>query len=243
MTAAVDHSRLFQGAARDPRWTSALDHLGKDGFAVVEAIATPADIALIREAMLRVMGRSDVTIRELGERGGVPQIQEVHHIASRAPEILGTEFYRRAKEFSETYLRKPVHLKFDHVILKPPMSNKETAWHQDSTYAPRFWRYHSRVHWWLPLHDVSVEQGCLQYVPGTQNSARMKHVPVSPASDAVRTFLPEGATVVPCPVKAGSACVHLPRTLHCTGPNVTDRPREAFILQFAATSALPRYDW
>lgn len=243
MTAAVDHSRLFQGPARDARWDGALGQLGRDGFAVVEAIATADDIAVIREAMLRVMGRSDTTIRELGERGGAPQIQEVHHIASRAPEILETEFYKRSKEFSETFLRKPVHLKFDHVILKPPMNNKETAWHQDAAYAPRFWRYHARVHWWLPLHDVSVEQGCLQYVPGTQHSHRMKHGPVSPASDALRTYLPEGATVVPCPVKAGSACAHLPHTLHCTGPNVTDRPREAFILQFSATSKVPLFDW
>jgi ectoine hydroxylase-related dioxygenase (phytanoyl-CoA dioxygenase family) len=135
-----------------------------------------------------------------------------------------------------------VHLKFDHVIYKPPNSNRETAWHQDSAYTPRFWRYLRRVHWWLPLHDVSVEQGCMQYVPGTQHSARMKHVQVAPTSDAVRTFLPEGSEVVACPIDAGSACVHLPKTLHCAGPNITSRPREAFILQFVAPTLLPMFD-
>jgi ectoine hydroxylase-related dioxygenase (phytanoyl-CoA dioxygenase family) len=225
-------------------FAGALHNLDENGFAVVVDIATPKDLAVIREAWQRVLHRDDAHIRELGERtGGAPQIQEVHNISSHEPCILETDFFKNAKEFSESYLKSPVHLKFDHAIYKPPKNNRETGWHQDSAYAPRFWRYHRRVHWWLPLHDVSLEQGCMQYVPGSQHDARMKHVPVGPTSDAIKTFLPHGAPVVACPVKAGSACAHLPKTLHCTGPNVTDRPREAFILQFVAPTKLPRFDF
>jgi ectoine hydroxylase-related dioxygenase (phytanoyl-CoA dioxygenase family) len=95
----------------------------------------------------------------------------------------------------------------------------------------------------LPLHDVTVEQGCMRYVPGTHHSTRMKHVPVGPTSDAIKTFLPEGSTVVECPVRVGSACVHLPKTLHSSGPNTTQLPREAYILQFAVRTRLPRLDF
>jgi phytanoyl-CoA hydroxylase len=220
-----------------------LRDLSENGFGVVVDIATPKDIVLIRQAVRRVLASQNLTFRELGERTETPQIQEVQHIASRAPEILETEFFARAKEFSRSFLNSSVHLRFDHVILKPPMSNRETAWHQDAAYAPRIWRFQKRVHWWLPLHDVTLEQGCLQYVPGTHHSTRMKHVVVGPTSDAVKTFLPKGSKIVACPLTVGSACVHLPKTLHCTGPNLTQLPREAYILQFAARTLLPHLDF
>jgi ectoine hydroxylase-related dioxygenase (phytanoyl-CoA dioxygenase family) len=220
-----------------------LRDLSQNGFAVVVDIATPKDIDVIRQAMRRVLASEDVIFRELGERTGTPQIQEVQHIASRAPEIMETEFFARAKEFSQLFLKSSVHLRFDHFIMKPPMSNRETAWHQDAAYAPRVWRFQKRVHWWLPLHDVTLEQGCLQYVPGTHHSTRMKHVVVGPTSDAIKTFLPKGSRVVACPLTVGSACLHLPKTLHCTGPNLTQLPREAYIVQFAARTLLPRLDF
>jgi len=221
-----------------------LRDLTQDGFAVVEDIATPKDIDVIRQIVRRVLASKDVTFRELGERTGTPQIQEVHDIFARAPEIQETDFFGRAKDFSRSFLKSAdVLLRFDHVILKPPMSNRETAWHQDAVYAPRFDRFQRRVHWWLPLHDVTVEQGCMRYVPGTHHSSRMKHVPVGPTSDAIKTCLPEGSTVIECPVRVGSACVHLPKTLHSSGPNTTQRSREAYILQFAARTRLPRLDF
>lgn len=72
------------------------------------------------------------------------------------------------------------------------MNMKETAWHQDSAYLRRVTFSRRRVHWWLPLHDVTIEQGCMQFVPGSHNSRRMSHVPVAPTSDALKTVLPEG---------------------------------------------------
>ena len=222
----------------------ALRDLTQDGFAVVEDIATPKDIDVIRQVVRRVLASKDVTFRELGERTGTPQIQEVHDIFARAPEIQETDFFGRAKELSRSFLKTAdVFLNFDHVILKPPMSNRETAWHQDAAYVPRIYRFQRRVHWWLPLHDVTVEQGCMRYVPRTHHSTRMKHVAVGPTSDAIKTILPVGSTVIECPVRVGSACVHLPKTLHSSGPNTTQRSREAYILQFAARTRLPRLDF
>jgi Phytanoyl-CoA dioxygenase (PhyH) len=191
MSLAIEAEKMHH-PVRAVGFDKPLRDLAQDGFAVVD-IATPKDIDVIRQAVRRVLASEDVTFRELGERTGTPQIQEVQHIASRAPEILETDFFKRAKEFSQSFLKSSVHLKFDHVILKPPMSNRETAWHQDAAYAPRIWRFQRRVHWWLPLHDVTVEQGCLQYVPGTHHSTWMKHVPAGPTSDAIKTFLPEGS--------------------------------------------------
>jgi hypothetical protein len=41
------------------------------------------------------------------------------------------------------------------------------------------------------------------------------------------------ARAVACPLPLGGATIHLPRTLHYTGPNMTDRPRLAWGIEFA----------
>jgi ectoine hydroxylase-related dioxygenase (phytanoyl-CoA dioxygenase family) len=232
-------STLDRAPAATPSFAKALAALDRDGFAVVENITDADDVAEIRACIDKIV-RSGVEFRELGERiGATRQILEFANVMALAPQIRQSRFFRRAKEFSAAYLDRPVEHSFDHIIIKPPMNNKETAWHQDSAYSRRLTFTKRRVHWWLPLHDVSVERGCMQYVPGTHRSPRMKHVPVAPTSDALRTYPEPGARIVTCPVRAGSATVHLPNTLHYTGPNLTTVPREAFIIQFSARSLVP----
>jgi len=49
---------------------------------------------------------------------------------------------------------------------------------------------------------------------------------------------------VACPLRAGDATVHLPHTLHQTGPNMTDDARVAWILEFGlARPCVPWRAW
>jgi ectoine hydroxylase-related dioxygenase (phytanoyl-CoA dioxygenase family) len=211
-------------------------NLEHDGFAVVEDVSDPEDIGVIHQAIENCLHRDDVKTRELGERGGAPQIIEIARPCLLAEEISRSRFFRNAKAFSENYIEHEVVYHFDHAIIKPPMNQRETAWHQDSAYSHRLNFAAQRLHWWLPLHDVSVEQGCMRFVRGSHKIGQLRHVSVGATSDAIRTLLPDDAEVVVCPLKAGSATVHLPATLHSTGPNATVRPRFAFILQFARSN-------
>jgi hypothetical protein len=43
----------------------------------------------------------------------------------------------------------------------------------------------------------------------------------------------DAAAAIACPLPLGGATVHLPRTLHHTGPNLTAMPRLAWSLEFA----------
>ena len=214
--------------------------LNRDGFAILEGVATSEEIAELRTAVNELQSLPGITTRELGERGGAPQIIEVEDILELFPGLNNCGFFARAKEISAKLLRAPVVRYYDHVIFKPPMNMKETAWHQDAVYHRPVTFHSRRLHWWLPLHDVSENQSCMRFVPGSHLAATAKHCPVSPTSDALRTQLPEGATVIACPLKEGSATVHLPNTLHSTGPNNSDKPRTAFIVQYAARTYLPR---
>src|SRR3954469_25571255 len=79
------------GSYRAGKFSQELRHLDVNGFAVITGLATADDLVLIRDAWQRVLKRADTTVRELGERtGAAPQIQEVQHITSHAPEIIET---------------------------------------------------------------------------------------------------------------------------------------------------------
>jgi phytanoyl-CoA hydroxylase len=134
--------------------TLRLEH---DGFAVVEDVTDLEDIGVIHQAIENCLHRDDVKTRELGERGGAPQIIEIARPCLLAEEISRSLFFRNAKAFSENYFEHEVVYHFDHAIIKPPMNQRETAWHQDSAYSHRLNFAAQRLHWWLPLHDVSVE--------------------------------------------------------------------------------------
>ena len=214
--------------------------LERDGFAILEDVASSEEIAEIRDAVARVLSLPGLTTRELGERGGAPQIIEVEDVLERVPRLRDGGFFARAKDISARLLKSDVEAHYDHVIFKPPMNKKETAWHQDAAYGRRLTFSSRRLHWWLPLHEVTKDQSCMRYVPGSHKMPIARHFPVGPTSDALRTELPDGATVVTCPLKEGSATIHLPNTLHGTGPNDTDRSRTALIVQYSARTRLPR---
>src|SRR3984957_1185448 len=87
----------YMSASTTP--TLSLEH---DGFAVVEDVTDLDDIGVIHQAIENCLHRDDVKTRELGERGGAPQIIEIARPCLLAEEISRSLFFRNAKAFSET---------------------------------------------------------------------------------------------------------------------------------------------
>jgi len=79
----------------------------------------------------------------------------------------------------------------------------------------------------------------MQFVPGFQ-AELLPHLVAGGAPDDDGRLLAivdpattlDLAAAVACPVKAGGATVHNEGTPHYTGPNQTDRPRRAYIMNF-----------
>jgi ectoine hydroxylase-related dioxygenase (phytanoyl-CoA dioxygenase family) len=78
------------------------------------------------------------------------------------------------------------------------------------------------------LRDVSVESGCMQFIPGSQQNDLLPHRK-PPGVEPIVVDVPfDAASAVPCPLRAGDATVHFCRTLHYTGENTSPNPRRAF---------------
>lgn len=125
----------------------------------------------------------------------------------------------------------------DQVFAKPPRHEGVVPWHQDEAYWLRTTPIrHVTVN--LLLDDADETNGCLQFVPGSHRGRLLPKLPFDSPLEALRESLhpDESAAFRPraVPVPAGHATLHHPRTLHGSGPNRSDRPRRAVVLNYMA---------
>jgi hypothetical protein len=212
-----------------------------NGFLAVERLTTDEEIAWLRAIFEWIFDPANA------ERRGAPVDRSGTHGAGlesrlgqaffpeiRFPEILETNFHRNAKRYAAALLGVDEGglSCWGHMIRKPP-GGRAVAWHQDHAYWQPELDY-CALGVWLPLHDVSVEMGAMQFIPGSHRRGLVAHRHEDdPAQNLLTVEGPLGAgDAVACPLKAGGATFHHYETLHHTAPNLTDRPRLAFPMEF-----------
>ena len=114
----------------------------------------------------------------------------------------------------------------DQALFKPPFGNP-TGWHLDNPY----WSFTSRdsLSIWVALDDVTRDNGCLYYVPGTHKTATWQNTGIGKNQGDLFKVYPQwreiGTVGGPCP--AGSAVFHNGLCAHGAGANMTNKPRRA----------------
>jgi hypothetical protein len=222
--------------------TSQLVDFRRDGFLVVERVTTPDEVERIAQMLARLYGRYKQFIRErraydlAGGTNDIPQILEINRTLQLEPGLGATLAFARCRALAEMLLGKTVEYRFDHAIYKPAFNNAATAWHQDGAYSlePRL----VTAHFWIPLQDVTVEMGCMHFIPGSHREGLRPHRRRNGHAHALEVAGIDATRAVACPLRAGDATVHVPRTLHYTGPNLTPRPRIAWSLEFGPRRGL-----
>ena len=121
----------------------------------------------------------------------------------------------------------------DQLFCKPPKKGGVVAWHQDYSYWTRT-KPVAHLTCWCGLDDSTVENGCLQYVPGSHRwglldkpelAGNMMEIVNYLSREQRKEFKP-----VPVETKAGEAIFHHSLTLHGSGENKSDKPRRAFLI-------------
>ncbi len=156
------------------------------------------------------------------------------------PEILNTQFRRNAKRYAAAFLGVPeadIH-SWGHMIQKKP-GGRAASWHQDHAYWQPELDYHA-LGVWLPMHDVSVPMGAMQFVPGSHKRGLQPHRHEDDPQHNVLTVKeqPDISKAVACPLKMGGCTFHHSETLHYTAPNTTDRARLAFPMEFQVSPVM-----
>ncbi len=107
----------------------------------------------------------------------------------------------------------------------------EFGWHQDSGYVDHPHRPY--VNAWIPLDDVSEENGTISILPFSRAGVceKVEHTPVAGSSDRVGYFGSDPG--IPFHAPAGSIAIFSSVTFHRSGANSTSRMRRAYAVQWS----------
>lgn len=213
----------------------------RDGYLALPAITTPQEVAWLREIYDRLMAQR--AGREQGNQfdlagtdaeGAEATLPQILNPSAYAPELKEGLYRVNALAIARQLLGPTAEPRGEHAIFKPARTGAETPWHQDEAYWDPTLAYES-LSIWIPLQEATLENGCLQFVPGSQRTQVLSHHSINDdprihgleVADVVDT-----AGAVACPIPAGGATIHHNRILHYAGPNTSDIPRRAYILMF-----------
>ncbi len=117
-------------------------------------------------------------------------------------------------------------------IFKPPRIGGEVVCHQDSTYI--YTEPDSCIGFWFALEDATLENGCMQFIPGEHRSplrARNFRKADGRLSEEILddTPWPEDKRVA-AEVPAGTLVMFTGKTPHLSAANTSDKSRHAYTL-------------
>ncbi len=119
-----------------------------------------------------------------------------------------------------------VRIWHDQALIKPPWGNP-TAWHLDNPY----WSFYSRdaISLWVALDDVTRDNGCLYFLPGSHKSATYDNVGIGSNIGDLFAAYPQWREreAVAVELKAGACSFHNGLVAHGAGANMTPYYRRA----------------
>ncbi len=190
---------------------------GRDGFLAGIPVFGPEEVAQIRteiEALERTaaQGAGGHSLGQFFRVNGQLVIPLLADLARR-PEIL---------EPVESLLGPNLLVWSVELFIKEPGTAKTVSWHQDITY----WgmgETDGEVTAWVALSDVSVEAGCMRFIPGSHRGRIVAHTDTYGADNLLSRGqqiegVDEGAAVHGA-LAPGQMSLHHGRCFHASGPN------------------------
>jgi ectoine hydroxylase-related dioxygenase (phytanoyl-CoA dioxygenase family) len=212
----------------------------QNGFlSLPEPITTDEELATMRVAYDRIFaekaGRDEGNQFDLGgsdddkDKASLPQILNP---AKYAPELREGVFLDNANLIAKQLLGDTVSVGVAHAIYKPAGQGAPTPWHQDEAYWDPQYEYCS-ISLWMPLQEATEENGCLWFMPGSQNWDIQTHQSIGGDVRVHGLEMMDLSVIqdpVCCPLQPGGITIHLNRTAHYAGANHSGVPRRALIL-------------
>ena len=142
--------------------------------------------------------------------------------------------------------KKNVRFWHDQLFCKPARHGGVVAWHQDYSYWTRTLPM-QHLTCWVGLDDSLIENGCLQYIPGSQKWGLLDKPSLTGKMQGLVQFLNEEQSAqlsnpVSIEMKKGYGAFHHPLMVHGSFENNSNRPRRAFVLNVFADGTYSNTD-
>ncbi len=127
------------------------------------------------------------------------------------------------------------------IWIKDANTDKYVSWHQDATY----WNFLPKERGltvWVTLSGATKDMGCIQYIPGSHKHKQIEHNDIKTDNNLLmrgQTLSHKEGDIHYAECEAGSFLMHSPFIMHGSDQNMSDTPRLALGLIYAATDAKP----
>jgi len=215
----------------------------RDGYVHLRGVMSAAEMAEIEEVYERFLRRDiDVVGKDFndmttGEHGTDPSGYAIVNVMlprKYYPEWQGNTFEQRALSIAEQLCGEGMVIDFDQLLAKQPGRDDAVfGWHQDQAY----WidtDDRRTATCWLAVDDSTLENGCMQFLPGSQHEPVRPHHPLHgdrAESHTLITDLRPDDVMRPVPISRGDITVHSEGILHGSGGNTSANSwRRAYIV-------------
>jgi hypothetical protein len=208
----------------------------RDGHVRLDGLASPAEIAAYRPAIVETGPRGLFDHRPLAERDTYGQaFLQMFNLWRLDERVKAFVFSRRfAQVAAELMGVGGVRLYHDQALFKEP-GGGFTPWHQDQFYWPLDTEH--TITLWMPLVEVTPAMGPMTFASGSQRLAKVCDLAISDESEAAYERAVE-AHALPCTESEsfapGDATFHAGWTMHRAPPNRTDHMREVMTVIYYA---------
>lgn len=130
----------------------------------------------------------------------------------------------------ENLIGPDIKLYTDQMFCKPAKHGSEVPWHHDSAYWPA--AEPNLLSCWLAIDDVTIENGCVRFIPGSHKSYVPHHeiVTTNPNNITCQPGTVDPTKEVPVEIKAGSMSIHHSLCVHRSLPNMSNRARRGLVM-------------
>jgi ectoine hydroxylase-related dioxygenase (phytanoyl-CoA dioxygenase family) len=217
-----------------------------NGYLMVENAVTPEELQTLRritddliEKSRGVTDSNDVYDLDEGHSAERPRLTRIKLPHRQHPFFWELLKHSRLTEILIDLLGPDTMLQTSKLNTKASGGGTAVEWHQDWAFYPH--TNDTMLAFGLMLEDVGEANGPLMVIPGTHKGPILSHMangvfcgavdPDDPAFDLKKA--------VPLTGKAGDMTVHHVRTLHGSGPNMSDRNRLILFYECHAADAWP----
>jgi len=124
------------------------------------------------------------------------------------------------------------------LVTKEPLSPTICHWHQDEAYYNRRVKANHRMSIWAPLQDTTVEQGCLEVIPGSHRRGLQPAINRETGTCSLSLDVPvDLENRVYCPIPMGSMILFDSLLWHASAGNTTNQRRRSFIVSYQEATA------
>lgn len=237
--------------AVEPLSSEQADFFTENGYVSGVQVLSGHHIVRLRDSLADLMGpamANDERFYEYHQNESTDAGRTLFHALGAwrlSPEFHDLLFHPAIVAAARKLLGGPVRFWHDQLFVKPPLDGGVVAWHQDYSYWTRT-RPVGHLTCWIGLDDSTVENGCVNYVPGSHRWPLLPRTDLAGNMEAISEILDDEqkATFKPVAIEmpAGQASFHHPLTVHGSFANSSHRPRRAVVLNFFRDGTLSDSD-